>query len=231
MAPEACHICLESPDSIFSALPCELKDQLASGHVTRTFQRGDIIYCSGDRPSGILCLAKGKAKVIREGVTGREQIVRLVKPVGFIGYRAFFADEFYQASAIALEDSVICQFNQEVVLEVMKREPDISMMVTQSLARELGESHARMINLTQKHLRGRLAESLLFLIKTYGFEPDGLTIRAYLSREDLANLSNMTTSNAIRTLSTFCEEGLITINGREIRVLDVSKVERVSAIG
>jgi len=94
-----------------------------------------------------------------------------------------------------------------------------------------GISNTRTVSLTQKHIRGRLAESLLLLVDTYGLEEDGRTIRAYLSREDLANLSNMTTSNAIRTLSTFAAESLISLDGRKISILDMKKLERVSDMG
>ena len=52
-----------------------------------------------------------------------------------------------------------------------------------------------------------------------------------LSREDVANLSNMTTSNAIRTLSAFASEGLLEINGRKIRILDEERLRRISNIG
>ena len=76
-----------------------------------------------------------------------------------------------------------------------------------------------------------MAESLIFLRDTYGFEDDGVTLKAYLSREDMANLSNMTTSNAIRTLSSFAEEGIIELDGRRIKILDQYKLERVSNLG
>jgi CRP-like cAMP-binding protein len=66
---------------------------------------------------------------------------------------------------------------------------------------------------------------------TYGFEDDNSTIKIYLSREDIANLSNMTTSNAIRTLSTFASEGVIGIDGRKIRIQDLQKLERISELG
>ena len=99
------------------------------------------------------------------------------------------------------------------------------------LSTELGFSNNRTITLTQKHIRGRLAESLLFLCDTYGFEKDKVTIKVYLSREDIANLSNMTTSNAIRTLSTFANEGVISIDGRKIKILDKVKLERISKLG
>ena len=64
-----------------------------------------------------------------------------------------------------------------------------------------------------------LAESLIFLVDSYGLEEDN-TINIYLARKDLANLSNMTTSNAIRTLSNFVAEKLIVLDGRKIKILD-----------
>ena len=85
--------------------------------------------------------------------------------------------------------------------------------------------------MTQKHIRGRLAETLLTLKKTYGLEGDGITIAMYMAREDLANMSNMTTSNAIRTLSQFAAEGLIGLDGRRIRLLDETELMRISRIG
>ena len=89
----------------------------------------------------------------------------------------------------------------------------------------------RTVSLTQKHIRGRLAESLLFLKESYGLEEDGSTLSIYLSREDLANLSNMTTSNAIRTLSQFATEHLIAIDGRKIKLIDEEKLKKISKIG
>lgn len=228
---KACQTCLDTPGSVFEDLPTEDKETLANRHTARFFKKGEMIYQLGDRPSGVLCLANGKVKIFQEGITGREQILRLSKPVGFIGYRAFFADENYKASAVAIEDSVVCQFHRDDVMSMVQNRPEMMMKILKNLASELGVSNKRTVNLTQKHIRGRLAESLLFLINTYGFEDDGSTIKAYLSREDLANLSNMTTSNAIRTLSTFSGEGVVDIDGRRIRLIDQRKLERISELG
>ena len=105
------------------------------------------------------------------------------------------------------------------------------MKILRRMATELGFSNSRTVTLTQKHIRGRLAESLIFLKDTYGFEDDGSTLKVYLSREDIANLSNMTTSNAIRTLSSFASEKVISLDGRKIRVLNLPKLERISDLG
>ena len=52
-----------------------------------------------------------------------------------------------------------------------------------------------------------------------------------MAREDIANLSNMTTSNAIRTLSTFVAENLISLDGRKIKIIDEEQLRKISKIG
>jgi len=223
--------CIDNPKSVFTVLTPKEKEFLKQNYTCAFYKKGEIIFKEGDKPMGLMILAEGKAKIFKEGVGGREQIVRMAKPVGFIGYRALFAEENHTATAVAIEDCVSCIVDKESVYRVIRSNAELSVSIIQSFASELGFSHARTVTLTQKHIRGRLAESLIFLKNTYGYEDDGLTIKIYLSREDVANLSNMTTSNAIRTLSTFAQEGVISIEGRKIRILDLHKLERISELG
>ena len=99
------------------------------------------------------------------------------------------------------------------------------------MSNDLAISESRTVNLTQKHIRGRLAETLLTLKQTYGMDEDGVTIAMYMAREDLANMSNMTTSNAIRTLSQFASEGIVSLDGRKIKLLDEQELTRISRLG
>ena len=78
---------------------------------------------------------------------------------------------------------------------------------------------------------GRLAEGILFLKDSYGTEEDGSTLCICPSREDMANLSNMTTSNAIRTLSVFVQERLISLDGRKIKILNEPALQKISRMG
>ncbi len=227
----SCENCLNDPNSIFSVLSDEEREYLLKYHSCVHHRKGSIIYSEGDKPTGLLYLTNGKVKIFKEGIGGRDQIVRLAKPLGFIGYRALFADENYSASAVALEESDICNLERNVLFSVLGNNSALSFKLMQSMAQELGLSNTRTVSLTQKHIRGRLAESLFFLINTYGFDVDQQTIKVYLSREDIANLSNMTTSNAIRTLSMFASEGVIKLNGRKIEVLDLAQLKRISEMG
>ncbi len=227
----ACDYFLNNPESIFFPLTEEEKKELFASHICTVYKKGEIIFKEGDKPTGLICLANGKVKIFKEGVGGREQIVRMASPLGFIGYRALFAEQNYSGSAVALEDSIVCILEKDALFNILKNNAEITLALMKKMADELGISNTRTVTLTQKHIRGRLAESLLLLVDTYGLEEDGRTIRAYLSREDLANLSNMTTSNAIRTLSTFASENLIALEGRKISILDMKKLERVSDMG
>jgi CRP-like cAMP-binding protein len=226
-----CEECIDNKMSVFSVLSPEEKDLLRKNNSSHQYKKGEIIFKEGDKPTGLLWIAEGKVKIFKEGVGGREQIVRMAKPVGFIGYRALFAEEHHSATAVAIEDSDICTIERETIYKLLRSNADLCLSIIKAFATELGFSNNRTVTLTQKHIRGRLAESLIFLKDTYGFEEDNSTIKIYLSREDIANLSNMTTSNAIRTLSTFAGEGVIGIDGRKIRIQDLQKLERISELG
>jgi CRP/FNR family transcriptional regulator, polysaccharide utilization system transcription regulator len=222
---------LDNPRSLFYVLSAEDKKEMRS-HVSFTkYRRNEMVFREGDKPSGFMILVKGKVKIFKEGVGGREQIIRLSKALGIIGYRAIFAGENHIASAVTLEDSVVANVDLDFIFGKALRNSDFSLEVIRKLARELGFSNARTVALSQKHIRGRLAESLMLLAQKYGFEHDGTTLKVYISREDIANLSNMTTSNAIRTLSAFANEKLIAIDGRKIKIIDLIRLDRISKLG
>jgi CRP/FNR family transcriptional regulator, polysaccharide utilization system transcription regulator len=223
--------CLEGNFSLLTGLNPKEKETLIQHHTYVQYKKGELLLKEGEMPRGLICLSAGKVKVFKEGVGGREQILRMVRPQGFIGYRAIFAGDTYCASAIAIEDSAICIFEKDCFIKIVRKNSDLAMKVMKSFADELGFSNNRTVSLTQKHIRGRLAESLLVLRDTYGFENDSKTIRVYLSREDIANLSNMTTSNAIRTLSNLASEEIISMEGRKIMILDCHKLEKISELG
>ncbi|NLE35339.1 MAG: Crp/Fnr family transcriptional regulator [Bacteroidales bacterium] len=223
--------CIEGPFSLFRELPDKDKEFLIQDHYCFSLKKGEMIFNEGGRSAGLYCLAFGKVKIYKEGIGGREQIIRMVRPQGLIGFAAFISGNAYSASAVAIEDSGICRFDRNPFMKLIRRNPDLSVKLMRMMALELSFSNKRTVSLTQKHIRGRLAESLLVLRDTYGLENDGRTIRAYVSREDLACFSNMTTSNAIRTLSMFATESVISLEGKRISIVDSVRLEKISKLG
>lgn len=216
---------------MWQPLSDEQREYLMSNFTIQSYKKNEVIYCEGEAPTHLMCLLSGKVKIYKDGVGGRSQIIRVIKPVEYFGYRAYFAKEDYLTAAAAFESSTICLIPMEVIMNLISQNTELAMFFIRQLSIDLGIADERTVNLTQKHIRGRLAESLIFLKDSYGVEEDGSTLSIYLSREDLANLSNMTTSNAIRTLSNFSNERLISIDGRKIKIIDEEKLKKISKIG
>ena len=221
----------EGLSEIWALLTPEEKRHLADNFVIHKFKRNQIIYAEGDEPEYLWCLLEGKVKKFKDGVGGRQQILRVYRPIQYIGYRAYFAKERYVTSISAFEPSTLGAIPMSIVEELINKNRELAWFFIHELSRHLGGSDTKIVNLTQKHIRGRLAEALLILVDSYGFEEDGQTIKIFMAREDIANLSNMTTSNAIRTLSTFVAEKLIIVDGRRIKIINETMLRKISKHG
>jgi CRP-like cAMP-binding protein len=219
---------LESPSSIFKGLSQKDKEAIGQHHMVARIKKGGYLFREGEKARGPVCVVEGKAKVFRTGVAGREHILKMLKDMDLTGLQTLFTESTWSASAVAIEDSIICTIEKQCLLRILRGNAEISIRICRELSVELSYSYDKMVSLSQKHVRGRLVESLLMLCRIYGFEADGKTINACLSRNDIAHLSNMTTSNAIRTLSILASEGNIKIKGRKISILNFSSLERIS---
>ena len=222
---------LSQLQGLYEALRPEEYAEVLEAMEVRAYRKNEVIYDEGDYPHNLLCLLSGKVKIYKDGVGGRSQIVRVMNAVEYFGYRAAYSDEKYVTGASAFEPCLIACVPIILIRHLIQRNPCLGWFFIQRLAIALGKSDERTVNLTQKHIRGRLAESILFLKESYGVEEDGCTLSIYLSREDMANLSNMTTSNAIRTLSLFASEKLVAIDGRKIKIIDETALRRISECG
>lgn len=221
----------EDMSEIWSVLDNDEKRLVVDNLVVNNFKKNQLIYVEGDEPECLWCLFKGKVKKIKEGVGGRVQIIRLIRPVQYFGYRAHFAGENYVSSAMAIEPATLGSLPLKLVDQLIDRNIKVARFFINDLSRNLGGSDTRLVTLTQKHIRGRLAEALIVLREHYGYEEDGSTLKIYMAREDLASLSNMTTSNAIRTLTTFVNEKIIIVDGRRIKIVNEPMLRRISKLG
>lgn len=193
------------------------------------YKRGEVIFEAKSIPQNAYILVNGQVKITQDG--DRTQILRMVRSREFFGYYSHFASNPSHTSAVAVEDSLICLIPIRSLEIILNSNPRVGIYFINDLALRLNESRQLTMTLTQKHTRGRLAESLLLLKEKFGTEPDGLTIKAYLTRNELADLSNMTTSNAVRTLRAFHEEQVVILDGRRIQIIDEDKLHMISKLG
>lgn len=218
-------------DTVWDALTDQEKEELEDAIEIVSYHKNELIHSEGDEPTHVMVLVSGKVRIYKEGIGQRQQIIRLLKPYDFFGYRATIAGNSYTSNASAFEPCVVYQIESDFFLRLLQENTQFCYRILKLMAGDLGLSELQTVNLTQKHIRGRLAESLLTLKENYGVDEDEVTIAMYMSREDLANMSNMTTSNAIRTLSQFASEGLIGVDGRKIKILNEGELKKISRLG
>lgn len=195
------------------------------------YEKNENIHLDGEDSAYVWVLLSGKVRIYKEGIGQRMQIIRMLKPHDIFGYRAVIAAEPYNSNANAFETCVVYRISNTVFTHLIRSNGAFCYQIMHTMAKDLAISEIQTVNLTQKHIRGRLAESLLHICKKYGYEEDGHTLAMSIPREDLANMSNMTTSNAIRTLSQFAQEGLVAIDRKQILIMKEKELERISRLG
>lgn len=227
----ACSICYARPRSDLDLLE---KDDLLDVSVNKScnfYKKGQVLFYEGKRPNGVYCLHYGKVKIFKNGIHGKEHIVRFVTPGQFIGIRAFLGNSEYRASAATLEDSLICQITRSHFERIMQKYPDFAAQMIRMLSHMLEEAEDKITSLAQKPVKERLAEALLILNKIYisdSAHQNSYTIS--LTREDLANIVGTATETVIRLLSELKEQKLVSISGRNITLLDLRGLKSVGKV-
>jgi CRP-like cAMP-binding protein len=123
----------------------EQRALLSKEFIIQRFKKNEIIYCEGEKPKYIMCLLSGKVKIYKDGVGGRTQIIRMIKPVEYFAYRAYFADEEYVTAAAAFEPSVICMFPMDIITRLITENNQLAQFFIRQLSIDLGIADERTV--------------------------------------------------------------------------------------
>lgn len=216
-----CEDCDSRSESVFCNLEVAQLSGLDTHKTCNLYKKGQNIFHEGTRPVGLYCIKEGKVKIYKTGIDGREQIIRMAKSGDLLGYRSFLAEEYYSATASALEDTSICFIDREDFNGVLGQSESLSKNLIKLLTRELRESENLVIDMAQKSVRERVAEVLLLLKEKFGMDAEQpKQLAATLTRDELASYVGTATETLIRLLSEFKEEKLIETKGRKIFIID-----------
>ncbi|UJF31032.1 Crp/Fnr family transcriptional regulator [Kaistella sp. 97-N-M2] len=193
------------------------------------FNKGETIFEDGDTPKGVFFIKKGTAKLSKQGVYGKEQILRFIKEGDLIGYRSLLCGENLQAKGEAMTEVEATFLPADIFLHLLEVDPKLSFVMLQKIAFELGESSNTVTFLAQKTVRERLAEILLLLEQKLGTDPEGF-IKISLTREEIANIIGTATESAIRLISEFKQDGLIEVEGRNIKIVHHEKLRKLGHV-
>ena len=220
---------LYNDESFKEMLSAEDFEKYISTKQILKFHKGGIIFEDGEVPNGVFFLNRGTAKLSKQGVYGKDQILRFIKEGDLIGYRSLLCGEDFQAKAEAMTEVEATFLPADLFLQLLEVAPKFSFVMLQKIAFELGESSNTVTFLAQKTVRERLAEILLLLEQKLGTDPEGF-IKISLTREEIANIIGTATESAIRLISEFKQDKLIEVEGRNIKILNHEKLIRLGHV-
>ncbi|WP_281335888.1 Crp/Fnr family transcriptional regulator [Flavobacterium eburneipallidum] len=172
---------------------------------------------------GLYFIFKGKVKTVKTGIHGKEQIVRLTKEGDTVGFRGFGTSKRYLIGAYALEDTLLCNFSNEDMLEILKTVPEFTYDLMLFYAEELNKSENNIRKIAQMNVRERVIDTLLYIHRKFG-QTNGV-IELDLSRKEIADFAGTTDEQVIRVLSSLKKEALIKTVGKKIGLLQVDKLK------
>lgn len=182
-------------------------------------KKGQNLIIEGTPVHGLYFVLKGKVKVSKTGLFGKEQIVRFAGNGEIIGHRGFGGGQFYQIGAAALKNSVLCNFSNSDMKEMLNTMPSLTYDLMVFYAEELNRSETKVLKFAQMTLREKIIDAFLYFNRKFGQNKGFLDIQ--LSRKEIADFAGTTEEQVIRTISSLKKEGLIQASGKKLGIKDV----------
>ena len=222
----SCSTCLLKSKAVESLGENELH-LLGKGCVQAVFKKGETIFKENALSSNIIYLQTGLAKLMIEG-TQRVQILKIQKAPCYLGLPTTMGDKINHYSAVALEKTVACFVDMHVFKELLKISPDFSYEIIVELCKNELALFNKYVKLTQNQVYGRLATHLLCFSNEIFLSDE---FKLPLKRKELADLICTSRETISRQLTELADEKIISINGRNLRILNKPLLEEISKKG
>ncbi|WP_027124969.1 response regulator [Gelidibacter mesophilus] len=191
---------------------------------TFDYQHGDVIYEEGQNSNYIYLILKGVVKCYKFDEQGKELTTALHNEDALFGYTSFIQNIPYQETSTAIRNVKLVGISKDQLKEILDNNHKITLELIQLLTDDLSSVKDQLLQMAYSSVNKKTASTLLkFAEKLNGKPGDSITI----SRNDLASVAGIATETLIRTMSTFRKEGLIEIEGRNIKILDIKKLQEI----
>jgi CRP/FNR family transcriptional regulator, polysaccharide utilization system transcription regulator len=224
-----CKNCFKDGSSnLLKTLESKELDFLVDGKQQIIFKPGETIIKQNLSSTYVICIRKGLAKVYVEGVKGKSLIVRLIGQHDFISGGDLFNGNVQQFTVSAVTEVQCCLINSAKLTQLFIENNRFAVELLRNHAKQNANLLNKLVILTQKYMPGRVADTLLYL-KDYVFCTNPFSVP--LTRQDLADMSNMTKESLVRILQQFKSSGLIKTRGNSFEILNESGLQEISKNG
>lgn len=219
-----CENCIVRKFNSLRAMSKEELKAVSDSKVTKQVKKGEMIFDEGEKLNGVYCVRGGVSKLSKLSPNGKDQIVKLASKGEVLGQRSVIAEESSNLSATAINDMEVCFIPKEIIVSTLHKNPDFTYEVLRHMAHDLKEADDVIVNMSQKSVKQRIAEALLYMKTHFGEDKEGY-LALVLSREDIANVVGTATESCIRILSEFRKEKLIRTSGKRMAILEERKLQ------
>lgn len=202
---------------LWRGLPDEQLDAIATIAIAKSYHKGEVIFVEGEEGSGFFVVKSGRVKVFKLSAEGKEQILEFFGAGEHFAEVPAFDGECFPASATAIEKTELLFFERTTFLALLAQQPKIAINMLAVFARHL-RRFARLIeDLSLKEVPGRLAAYLLYLSER-SEHPNHVELD--ITKTQLASLLGTISETLSRVFAKLSQEGLISIQGSRIRLLN-----------
>lgn len=209
----------ESPQNLH-----QLKNFFCDEGEVSTYKKGETVYQKGDHSNSMFLILKGVVKTHTMDANAKELITGLYKADDFLGFTSFDDNIPYNETATSMEETEVVGISKKYVKDILKKSQDISLELMNLLTDNLSEIKEQLINMAYSSVRKKTAGTILQFVAIMDKKP-GASLR--ISRNDLATTAGIATESLIRTLSDFKKDGLIEIEGRDIRIVNLERLQDI----
>lgn len=194
----------------------------------QSFSKGSLICIEGEPIKEFMYLKSGLVKIHKRENEHRDQIIKIAKPLDYVNLLSIFSDSIYHYSVSAIEDSVVCFVDLNVVKSLVSANGAFALNMIQKMNLATDDIIQSVLEISKKNLRGRIAYVLLYFSEQVYFADD---FDLPLARKEIAELIAMTTENVIRILSEFRKDGILKINGKTIEICNRERLLQIREHG
>ncbi len=193
-----------------------------------TYQQGETIFKQGAFSPYVLFVVKGLVKIFLQTGYEKQINLRLAQAGDYLAFSSIFGENVYTYSAIALKETIICMIDKRALKDLLIKNPEFALKITSKNYQNENQLLEIIKTISYKQMRGKIASSLLYL-SADAFKAE--TPFHFLSRQDLADFSSISTESAIKFLKEFEKENFIKLDGKDIEILNQTKLEDISLKG
>jgi len=225
---DTCGTCPVRGKSLFAGLSKKEISLLAEEKSRRAYRKGEVVFRQGFEASGIFCVGAGSVKVVQKA-KGKSIFVRIAGAGDSAGHRSVFTSTTFRGEARAAEGTHLCFVPKSSLLRLLAKSTGFSLRLVKRMARDLELTESMQRAQREKTVKERAAILLLSLLKIHGEkESDGsLSLRAPVSRADLATMLGVANESLLRTLSDFRKAGWLA-HGSRLRVLNPGALAKLA---